>query len=492
MSLPLHYLEFIVVALGLGVLLAEAFFPREKKAYLGWISAGGLLLILVLLVFAKDATGPELTRFYASDSSARFFKGLALVITALVVLMGVDYRKVLSRFTENSQSEDGTGEFYALPLFACAGMMWMASAKDLVMAFVALELTTITFYILVGYMRRNVGSLEAGVKYLILGALSTGFLVYGISWIYGITGTMDLEGIRLALSPTGLQESNIANNSYGLLFGISLIVIALAFKVGAVPMHLWIPDVYQGAPTPTTAFLSIGSKAAGFIVAMRILEPFLNSELTRNNTIFILMVIAAATLVVGNLAAIAQTNLKRLLAYSSIANAGFIVLALAAWSNGSASQLSTYQIVGFYLATYLIMTVAALFAMQSISQSTGSETIASLQGLAQTHPSLAYTLTIIFAALAGLPLTVGFYGKFYVFQAAVSNGLWLAVAAGFIGVAAGFYYYFKIIKVMFWSPSQGGPEIYLSSTAKAVIYPAAILIIFLGLYPQPILALLGN
>lgn len=492
MQFPLHYLEIIVVALGLIVLLAEAFFPKEKKSLLGWVSALGLIFTLILLTFAKDATGPELDRFYASDSSARFFKGLALVITTIVVMMGIDYRKVLSRFTENPKSEDGTGEFYALPLFACAGMMWMASAKDLVMAFVALELTTITFYVLVAYMRRNVGSLEAGVKYLILGALSTGFLVYGIAWIYGITGSMNLEVINRALSPDGLLENNIAQNSYGLLFGIALIIIAIAFKVGAVPMHLWIPDVYQGAPTPTTAFLSVGSKAAGFIVAMRILEPFLTHEITRDKTIFILVVIAAATLIVGNLAAIAQTNLKRLLAYSSIANAGFIVLALAAWSNGSGSELSTYQIVGFYLATYLIMTVAALFALQSISQSTSSDSINSLHGLSQTHPALAWTLTIIFAALAGLPLTVGFYGKLYVFQAAVQNGLWLAVGAGFIGVAAGFYYYFKVIRVMFWNPSRNGPEIYLSSTAKAVIYPAAFLILLLGFYPQPILALLGN
>ncbi len=497
MSLQLPHLEILVVVLGLVILLAEAFFPREKKAYLGWSAAGGLLLTLILLTFAKDAVGPEMERFYSSDSSARFFKGLALVITILTILMGVDYRKILARFTDNPSSEEGTGEFYALPLFACAGMMWMASAKDLVMAFVALELTTITFYVLVAYMRRNVGSLEAGVKYLILGALSTGFLVYGIAWIYGMTGTMSLEGIAHALSPEGLNENNLSKNVYGILFGISLIIIALAFKVGAVPMHLWVPDVYQGAPTPTTTFLSVGSKAAGFIVAMRILEPFITSEITRDKTIFVLSIIAAATLLLGNLGAIAQTNFKRLLAYSSIANAGSLVLALAAWKEGSLSGPSTYQIIGFYLATYLIMTVAALFAMQSISQSTGSETIDSLKGLSQTHPALAWTLAIVFSALAGLPLTVGFYGKFYVFQAAVDQAainpkLWLAVASGIIGVVAGFYYYLKIVSSMFWSPSQNGPEIYLSSTTKAVIYPAAILIIFLGLYPQPILALVGQ
>ena len=320
------------------------------------------------------------------------------------------------------------------------------------------------------------------MKYLILGALSTGILVYGIAWIYGMTGTMNLVDIA---------NSDLSNNTTGVLFGIALIIIALAFKVGAVPMHLWIPDVYQGAPTPTTAFLSVGSKAAGFIVAMRILEPFLQNEATSKSTVFILSIIAAATLIVGNLGAIAQTNLKRLLAYSSIANAGFLVLALAAWTKETGSLPATYQIVGFYLATYLIMTVAALFALQSISQNTGSEMSASLNGLGQSHPALAWTLTILAASLAGLPLTVGFYGKFYVFHAAIQADLWWAIGAGFIGVVAGFYYYLKIIQAMFWKPSSRDSEIYLSSITKAVIYPAAALIILLGFYPDPILKLAG-
>lgn len=491
MSLPLHYLEIIVVALGIFVLLAEAFAPRQSKSYLGWISILGLLMVLALLIFAavppEAGQDREIDRFYSGDSSAYFFKGLSLVITALVLLMAIDYRKTLARFTENPGNEDGIGEFYSLPLFACAGMMWMASAKDLVMAFVALELTTITFYVLVAYMRRNVGSLEAGVKYLILGALSTGFLVYGIAWIYGITGSMTLSTISETLA-SGAVDQNLVP----LLFGLSLIIIALAFKVGAVPMHLWIPDVYQGAPTPTTTFLSVGSKAAGFIVALRVLEPFLENDLTRDRTIFILAILAAATLIVGNLGAIAQTNLKRLLAYSSIANAGFLLLAIAAWQPASTDSLSSYQIVAFYLATYLLMTVAALFALQAIAKNTGSESIDSLRGLAQTHPALAWSLAIIYSALAGLPLTVGFVGKFFVLDAAVATGLWVAVGAAFIGVVAGFYYYLRIIRLMFWEDTTNGPAIYLSSTAKAVIYPSAILILVLGIYPQPILALLGN
>ena len=207
-----------------------------------------LFFSLILLFFADKGFGDEnveLTRFYAFDPLARFFKLFTIIATILALLLALDHRKVLSKFTANPGSEDGTGEYYCLFLFACAGMMWMASAKDLVSLFVSLELTTITSYILVGYMRRNVGSLEAGVKFLILGALSTGFLVYGIAWIYGATGTTDLALI---------SELITEQNSTYLLFGLALILISLAFKVGAVPMHLWVPDVYQGAPTPNHRF----------------------------------------------------------------------------------------------------------------------------------------------------------------------------------------------------------------------------------------------
>ncbi|RYD39239.1 MAG: NADH-quinone oxidoreductase subunit N, partial [Verrucomicrobiaceae bacterium] len=287
-----------------------------------------------MLVLSFFAYGPEakpdaswakwsLWNFYAFDGLARFYKGFALVTTILVVLMSIDFRSILSRFTDDPGSEAGTGEYYALPVFACAGMMWMASAKDLAGAFVALELVTITFYILVAFLRRNVGSLEAGVKYLILGALSTGFLVYGIAWIYGSTGTMSLVEI-------GAKIGTLSNTT-PLLFGIALILIALGFKIGAVPMQVWIPDVYQGAPTPTTAFLSVGSKAAGFVLLIRFLEPLLQTgSPVAGQVTLMLAIMAGATLLFGNLAAIAQTNFKRLLAYSSIAHAGFLVLALAA------------------------------------------------------------------------------------------------------------------------------------------------------------------
>jgi NADH-quinone oxidoreductase subunit N len=351
--MPAYYLEALTVTLGLILLMAEAFVSSKSKAWVGVAAAIGLGIILCLTFIA---IGPEakpaaawakwpLWNFYQFDSLARFYKVFALVTTLFVVLLAVDYRKILARFTDHPGSENGTGEFYALPVFACAGMMWLASAKDLAGAFVALELVTVTFYVLVAYMRRNVGSLEAGVKYLILGALSTGFLVYGIAWVYGTTGTMSLAHLPSSISSL---ESPIP-----LLFGIALVMVGLGFKIGAVPMQVWIPDVYQGAPTPTTAFLSVGSKAAGFILTIRFLEPFLASETTRGPVLTLLLILTAATLLFGNLAAIPQTNFKRLLAYSSIAHAGFLLLALAAGKSETLESLGSSKVVSFYLATYL-------------------------------------------------------------------------------------------------------------------------------------------
>ena len=345
-----YWLEIIVLIGALALLCIEAFAAPKRKTTIAVGAIFPLVFALILTFIAQDFShlNQELDRFYAWDAQAKFFKSLTLMSGILTLLLAIDYRKILSRFTANPDSDDGTGEYYCLILFACAGMMWMASAKDLVSLFVSLELTTITSYILVGYMRRNVGSLEAGVKFLILGALSTGFLVYGIAWLYGATGTTDLEVMSHALEE--------ANPTY-VLFGLSLILISLAFKIGAVPMHLWIPDVYQGAPTPTTAFLSVASKAAGFCVAIRVLEPFLESHLS-DSVILILSILAGATILFGNLAAIGQRNFKRLLGYSSIANAGFILLALCSWNQGGNGELSSPQVVMFYLAVYLVMTFA--------------------------------------------------------------------------------------------------------------------------------------
>jgi len=488
--MPAYYLEALTVTLGIILLMAEAFVPTKNKCWVGIAAAIGLAVILYLTALA---IGPDakpaaawakwpLWNFYQFDALSRFYKIFALITTIFVVLMSVDYRKILSRFTEQPDSENGTGEFYALPVFACTGMMFLASAKDLAGAFVALELVTITFYILVAYMRRNVGSLEAGVKYLILGALSTGFLVYGIAWVYGSTGTMNLSNL----------QSSISNIQYPipLLFGIALVMVGLGFKIGAVPMQIWIPDVYQGAPTPTTAFLSVGSKAAGFILMIRFLEPFLASELTRGPVMKLLIILSIATLLFGNLAAIPQTNFKRLLAYSSIAHAGFLLLALAAGVSPSADNLGSTQVVSFYLATYLIMTLGVFFILSQVRIQRDGETITDFNGLGKTNPILALSLTVLLAALAGVPLTAGFIGKFLVFSLAVKSSLWAGVGIAFIAAAAGFYYYFKVIRAMWWSSPGEAVPVTLPVISKTCVTILTVATLVFGIWPQPILALL--
>jgi len=489
--MPAYYLEALTVTLGILLLMAETFSSSKSKAWIGVAAAIGLGLILVVclpLAIGPDAKASSawakwpLWNFYQFDPLARFYKGFALVTTLFVVLMSIDYRKILARYTEHPGSENGTGEFYSLPVFACAGMMWLASAKDLAFAFVSLELITITFYILVAYMRRNVGSLEAGVKYLILGALSTGFLVYGIAWVYGTTGTMSLSEI----SDFKFEISNPTP----LLFGIALVMVGLAFKIGAVPMHIWIPDVYQGAPTPVTAFLSVGSKAAGFIFLMRFLDPFLASDLTRGPVLKLLIILAIATLLLGNLAAIPQTNFKRLLGYSSIAHAGFLLLALAAGTAETPTSLGSVQVVSLYLATYLIMTLGVFFVLAQIRIQRDGEAITDFNGLGKTNPVLAVALTILLAALAGVPLTAGFIGKFFVFSLAVESGLWAGVGVAFIAAAAGFYYYLNVVRAMWWVPPGDRPAVVLPITTTACLALFTAATVVFGIWPQPILSLL--
>ncbi|MFT6793753.1 MAG: NADH-quinone oxidoreductase subunit N [Rubritalea sp.] len=474
-----YLLEFLVVAIGVIMLLWEAFASPKNKSKLALIGAGGLTIVLVILILARNceawtAVPDWLSRFYTTGGYSLFFKSFALISTILVLLMSYDFRSILNKYTSTDNTDSNTGEFYTLPIFACAGLMWMASATDLVSIFVSLELVTITFYVMVAYMRRNVGSLEAGVKYLILGALSTGFLVYGIAWLYGAVGTTDLAKIA----------TMELTSSYPLLFGLSLIIISLGFKVGAVPMQLWIPDVYQGAPTPITAFLSIASKAAGFGVAIVILQPFLASDSIGGNVQLILYIMAAATLLYGNLSALAQTNFKRLLAYSSIAHAGFLLLALS---------VSDFQTIKFYLATYLIMTFAGFFILNLIRVQDNSDEIDGFDGLGKRNPNLALALTITMAAMAGVPLTAGFWGKLFVFKSILTEPLpWPVIVIAFVAAAAGFYYYFKVIRAIYWHKPANEKPLIIPCISKYAIIILTVAIVVIGVYPIAIECLIGG
>ena len=264
-------LEVATLVLGIIILLVEAFAERLDKRIFAYVGFAGLLAIFVATFFVAPQPaidhGP-LWNFYSADVLAIFFKRIALVTTAIVLLMIIDFAPSLQASSEGATPQAGLGEFFALPIFVCVGLMWMASAIDFVMIFVSVELVTISFYVLVSFTRRNPASLEAGVKYLVLSAIATGFFVYGITWIFGATGQTSLQKIALTFTQ-GTFEPNAA------LFGGVLVIVALGFKIAAVPFHIWVADVYQGAPTPVTAYLSVGSKAAGFVVLLRVLEPFL-------------------------------------------------------------------------------------------------------------------------------------------------------------------------------------------------------------------------
>ena len=336
--------EFILAGLAMLLLLAETFCKKTPKFIFGLIGAAGTLAMLP---------------FYMEGLYDNIYIILALVATAVTLLLSVDFRAVINLSSNDSKSQDGTGEFYILPLLACVGITSLCKASNLVELFVSLEVLTLSSFIMVGYFRRNLGSTEAGIKYLILGAVSTGFLVFGLAWYFGITGTF-------IYNETIVSHALAGQTAPAMYLALAMLLLGTAFKIGAVPMQLWIPDVYQGAPTPVTAFLSVASKVAGFALLGIILAPFAVLPPVE----FVVALMAAATLLVGNLGAIPQTNLKRMMGYSSIAQAGFILPLFIGTVDGQLAPNAP-----FYLAVYLVMTFGAFFALAMIRIQRGSEEI---------------------------------------------------------------------------------------------------------------------
>ena len=477
--IPALALEICVVCVGIFLLMADSFYVHSDKRSLAYGGIFGLLVIFALTFHIQPAPA-DYSGFYTNDALGLFFKRFALLATILTLVLAVEYAPVVERFIPGSKPGAGLGEFFVLPVFTCAGLMWMASAADFVMIFCSIELVTISFYILVAYMRKSPASLEAGTKYLILGALSTGFLVYGITWIYGMTGQTGLRGISMVLGfvPEASQTA--------LLFGIGLVLVALGFKVAAAPFQFWVPDVYQGAPTPVTAFLSVGSKAAGFVVLMRVIEPFLAVPTIEARLIAALQILAGLTLIYGNLAAMPQTNLKRLLGYSSIAHAGYLLVGVASVGSPTAGRA-----VVFYLAAYLLMTFLAFLVLIPVAKAAGGDDISDFNGLGRRSPTLALAMLISMLSLAGLPFTAGFLGKFFIFEAAMREQHYALVAIGVVTVACGFYYYLKVVRAMYWQPvpADAAPIVATPLTRFAAGFLAA-LILILGIFPKPILQIL--
>jgi len=460
-------LEIAVLVLGMVILLVEAFATKIDKRILAFAAIAGLAIVLLASCFVTPFPSPNQATgfwsFYTADRLSIFFKQFALLTTIFVLIMMIDYAPVLRSSFPGTQ--DGVGEFFAVPIFTCAGLMYLVSAIDFVFIFISLELVTISFYVLVSFTRRNPITLEAGTKYLVLSALSTAFLVYGIAWIFGVTGQTNLHRVAEALA-------NPATDRGAALLGMVFVLVALGFKIAAVPFQIWVPDVYQGAPTPVTAYLSVGSKAAGFVVLLRVLLAFLMLPQTQR----LIVLIALLTLIYGNLAALPQANLKRLLAYSSIAHAGYLLIGVVCFDA---------RAVTFYLVAYLLMTLLSFAVLIIVAQQTGDE-ISDFDGLAQRSPFLAFAMLIGMVSLAGVPFTAGFLGKFYIFYTAVLQHQVVLVIVGVITVGCGFYYYLKVVRAMYWQSTANVDKISVNGLSRLAISALIIGTIWLGVYPQPI------
>jgi NADH-quinone oxidoreductase subunit N len=460
-------LEIAVLVLGMVILMVEAFAIKIDKRILAFIAITGLAIVFVASFFVAPFSSPNQATgfwsFYTADRLSIFFKQFALLTTILVLIMMIDYTPVVRSSFPGAR--DGVGEFFALPIFTCAGLMYLVSAIDFVFIFVSLELVTISFYVLVSFTRRNPLTLEAGTKYLVLSTVSTAFLVYGIAWIFGVTGQTNLNQFTQALA-------NPDVNRGATLLGMVFVLVALGFKIAAVPFQIWVPDVYQGAPTPVTAYLSVGSKAAGFVVLLRVLLPFLTLPQTQR----LIVLIALLTLIYGNLAALPQANLKRLLAYSSIAHAGYLLIGVVCFD---------VRAVTFYLVAYLLMTLLSFAVLIIVAQQTGEE-ISDFDGLAKRSPFLAFAMLVGMVSLAGVPFTAGFLGKFYIFYAAISQRQTALVVVGVITVGCGFYYYLKVVRAMYWQSTTNLAKIPVNGLSRLAISGLVIATIWLGVYPQPI------
>jgi len=418
--------ELILSIGGTILMLMAAFMGRRGSALINWLAVALLLIATAALVGAPSHTGPVFDGMVAADLFASFGKAIMFPAAAVAIIAAHGW---FERGTEHAS------EYAVLIVFAAVGMSVMVSATSLIALYVGLELNSLAGYVLASYRRSDERSAEAGLKYFVLGALASGILLYGISLLYGFTGTMSFTGIAAAFGRGA--------PSLGLLFGLVFVLAGMAFKISAVPFHMWTPDVYEGAPTPVTTFFASAPKVAGVLLSTRLCLDALGpaTEAWRQIVIFA----ALASIFLGAIAAYGQTNIKRLLAYSSINNVGFALIGLVAGGPRGASA------VLFYMAVYVVMTLGAFLCVLWMRDSEGRpiETIESLSGLAQTRPGFALALFIFMFSLAGVPPMFGFWPKLVVFNAAVASGYVVLAVVGILGAVIGAYYYLKIVKVMY-------------------------------------------
>ena len=449
-------LTFIIVAI-------FDLFNSIQKTFTAWLTIVGCAIALYVSVdmLQVGMEGTEFSNMLQVDKYSLFFNVIFLVSTILVVLISMNYLGGTDR---------RQGEYYLLILLATLGMMLMASGNELIVVFLGLELMSLSLYVLAGYFQRSMASSEAGMKYLLLGAFASGFFLYGIALIYGGAGTTSIPKIATAITENARSPL--------LLSGMFLLVVGFGFKVALVPFHQWAPDVYEGAPTSIAAFISAGPKAAGFAAFLRIfLEALQNIQ---SEWIVVVTILAALTMTVGNLVAIAQRNIKRMLAYSSIAHAGYVLVGLAAANKDGISSAM------FYLLVYCIMNIGAFGAVILARTEDGeSLMISDYAGLGFKKPLLALFMTLMLLSLAGFPPTAGFVGKFYIFRSAVESGqIWLVII-GAINTAISAFYYLRVVVAMYMREPEA--ELEFQPYPRLLIVAltlAAIGVVLIGILPS--------
>lgn len=454
--------ELLLCFAALAILTFDFLIKKGSRKWIGYLSAITVAAAVIEVIGRGGKTDTAFFGLYLQDDVSMLFKVVLGTAALFVILMSLAYSKNIKTFE---------GEFYVLNVFATLGMFLMVSAADFMSLYVSLELTTITFYILAAYLRDNETSLESGIKYLVLGAIASGVLLYGISFIYGTTGSTNFADISDTVRLMSAYPQTLK-------FGLVMVIAGLSFKIAAVPFHIWAPDVYEGAPTPITAFLAVGSKIAGVAVLMRVLYGSLMpmSEIW----ISVLTGIAAITMAFGNLAAIPQKNIKRLLAYAGIGSAGYIFMALASGSNLGAGS------VIYYLAAYLFSTIGAFLVIVLVVNVTGSDLIEDFNGLARKEPYLAATVFIGLMSLAGVPPLGGFIGKLYLLAAIIEQkNYWLAFL-GAVMAAVTLYYLILVVKTMYMREPKDDRRIPVSFGMRLSITACNLGVVILGVYPGPL------
>ena len=466
--------EFMVTGLAFAVLTLDLFLPERRKWLLPYVALAGLAVAFAFsLAFLWDTNATLYDGVIRIDGYALFFKAFFIALGTAVILASIDFVR---------RNLDHPGEYYGILLFTVAAMMLMVASGELLTAYISLELLSFGLYVLVGYDRYNAKSNEGATKYILLGAFSSALLLYGISQVYGLLGTTRFDEINAALAAgDGL--------SAGLILGIALIVAGLGFKVAAAPFHMWAPDAYEGAPIPITAHLAVSSKAAAFALALRLFAEAFMPIAEQWQTL--LMALAVITMLLGNLVALAQRNLKRLLAYSSVGQVGFLLMGVAALTarGGESAGLSHLASNGvmLHLVSYAVTNMAAFLCIAAIYNMTGRDDIAGMAGVARRAPLVGLAFAAALFSLAGLPVFAGFTSKFYLFNAAAAQGfLWVAGIAIFASLIS-LYYYLTVVRQLYIETADAATPIASPRLTLGTLAALLAGMVALGVYPAPLM-----